>query len=360
MKGNIYPAKYGYKVRYGRKISKRFKHFRDAEDFLIGLRFKDREGSLDIRDYQKGNPLGFETLALKWLKIKKKRIKSTSYAPYKNYMTQAIESWGNANIKAIGYAEIEDFLFMRDDISDKTRHNMKACLSQFFSWCADRLEIPKPKFPKVSFELGWRNIIDIPTQQRIINKVREISYNTNPKIWLGVRFLATYVAIRPGELINIREDQISREMGAIIIPHPKEKKPKIIYLTEDDLETIKGITRGLPQMHFFRHPKGIAGVVPGTRFGVHYLWKWWKRACNELNIVGVDLYGGTRHSTVTALGKICTPGEVRDATGHTSKAFERYFQDRAGRARAVTDKIIGLSEGGQQRDNQNKVVNFDK
>jgi len=52
---------------------------------------------------------------------------------------------------------------------------------------------------------------------------------------------------------------------------------------------------------------------------------------------------GTRHSTATALGQICTPEEVKDATGHTSKAFERYFQNKQARALKVTQKIKELS-----------------
>jgi hypothetical protein len=34
-------------------------------------------------------------------------------------------------------------------------------------------------------------------------------------------------------------------------------------------------------------------------------------------------------------GRICTPEQIKDATGHTSKAFERYFQNRQGRALEV-------------------------
>jgi len=69
------------------------------------------------------------------------------------------------------------------------------------------------------------------------------------------------------------------------------------------------------------------------------LYKYWKIACSALNIEGVDLYGGTRHSTVTALSEHCSPEEVKGATGHTSKAFERYFQNRQARAKKVTAKI---------------------
>ena len=69
MKGNIYPVKYGYMVRYGRAISLFAKNKQLAERILNGLRFKDDEGTLDPQDYQRGNPLKFKTQAKKWLRF---------------------------------------------------------------------------------------------------------------------------------------------------------------------------------------------------------------------------------------------------------------------------------------------------
>lgn len=66
-----------FRVRFptqGTYIQQRFSTLAEAEQFLNGLRFK--EGSpdevLDPRDYKKDNPLGFENLVEKWLKIKAK------------------------------------------------------------------------------------------------------------------------------------------------------------------------------------------------------------------------------------------------------------------------------------------------
>jgi hypothetical protein len=47
-----------------------------------------------------------------------------------------------------------------------------------------------------------------------------------------------------------------------------------------------------------------------------------------LNIEGVDLYGGTKHSTVKAMRKHFRPDEIKKGTGIISNlAFERYYQD---------------------------------
>lgn len=58
-----------------------------------------------------------------------------------------------------------------------------------------------------------------------------------------------------------------------------------------------------------------------------YLYKVWKRACTRLGIEGLDLYGGTRHTTTTELAKLAGREAAREATGHeTNRAFDRYCQ----------------------------------
>ena len=75
-------------------------------------------------------------------------------------MNKAIEAWGQRNIKTIGTGEVEDFLLAdhRDQrtqkrISDKTRHNMKSCLHQFFSWvCRREKSVEFLEFPPIDFD----------------------------------------------------------------------------------------------------------------------------------------------------------------------------------------------------------------
>jgi hypothetical protein len=88
----------------------------------------------------------------------------------------------------------------------------------------------------------------------------------------------------------------------------------------EDVKLLKSFPTALnPELYFFRHSNG-------ERFGEKYFYKWWKRACKNLKIIDVGLYGGTRHSTVRALRKHRTPEEIKLASMHsTNKAFERYF-----------------------------------
>ena len=57
------------------------------------------------------------------------------------------------------------------------------------------------------------------------------------------------------------------------------------------------------------------------------MYKWWKKACENLGIEGIDLYGGTRHSSARALREFCSPEQIKKASMHsTNAAFEIYFQ----------------------------------
>ena len=59
-------------VRFKGGIFKRFNDYQSAQRFLTGLRYKYDEGSFDVRDYQKEQPLGFENLSHKWVEYKEK------------------------------------------------------------------------------------------------------------------------------------------------------------------------------------------------------------------------------------------------------------------------------------------------
>jgi len=62
------------------------------------------------------------------------------------------------------------------------------------------------------------------------------------------------------------------------------------------------------------------------------------------------LYGGTRHSTVTALGKEFPPEQIKAGTMHsTKKAFDRYLQIQADDAVS----IYKASRGGKPMANKN-------
>lgn len=330
-----------FTVHFGRKTAKRFQEYSFAIRFLTGCRFKEDEGTFDHRDYKASHPLGFKTQAEKWLSVKEQTTKHNTYRNIKRDMNNAIKHWGQANVKTLGYGEIEDYLFGIGGIGDKTRSNIKSVLHDFWGWLSKREGIQIPDFPETKFELGWRNIIDLETQSKILNEVWRISESTNQKIYMGIRWLATYVSIRPNEMRNLRERDINVN-GFFVIPHPKEKKPKLVAMLPEDIELYESIQpKSLPDVYFFRHIKGNGACRPGDQFGKDYLWKWWTKACSNLGIKGVDLYGGTRHSTTTALSEHFTRDELRNSgTFHASnKAFERYCQSQKQDSLRIYQKV---------------------
>jgi integrase len=332
------------RVKYGRDIRRRFPNYLEAAQFLAGLRFKEVEGTLDKRDYRFDNPLGFETKAQKWMEIKKKTVKLETWkGTHQVYMNRAIDIWGQRNIKTIGYGDLEDFLFGMN-ISDKTRSNAKSVLHDFFKWLSKRENIPMPEFPVITFELGWRKLIPINVQQQIVDMVRQIA--PQPKIWLGIKWLTTYVSIRPKEMLNLKEHQIDIE-GAFVIPRPKEKKPKIVPMIDEDIALYRSLPRGFPELYFFRHIKGNGAAQPGEQFSRELWYRWWKRACKNLGVEGVDLYGGTRHSTVSAMGEYFTPEELKKSgTMHsTNKAFDRYFRAEQSKSIEIYETIRKKQSG---------------
>ena len=345
MKGGIYPNKGRYGAKYivrFKGVFRRFQRYEDAETFLIALNYKDKEGSFDPRDYRMDNPLGFESLTSKWLEYREAEG-VRCMRNLRNHMGKAVEFFGNRNIKAIGTAEVEDFfhhLAVNTSLSGKSRHNVRTTLRAFWGWVVRRegSAVSMRVFPEVRYELGWRRIVDKETQAEILEEIRRISWHVNPKIYIGCLWLATYVNVRPGELLRVKEEDIDLANGIITVKHNKvPSQYKRIYLLPEDVELIKSFPRALPHLYFFRHERR-KGIYASARFGKDYWWKWWKRACRNLGIDGVDLYGGTRHSTVVHLGELYTPEEIQaDGTGHTTnKAFARYFQVSAAKRRAIS------------------------
>ncbi len=96
----------------------------------------------------------------------------------------------------------------------------------------------------------------------------------------------------------------------------------------------------MPNMPFFRHVAGISGVKPDAPFGEKYFYKWWIKACENLNVKDLDLYG-TRHTTTTELARIVGTDGARKTTGHeTNKAFDRYCQHQADSAFEIAQIAI--------------------
>lgn len=339
-------------VRFGSKHTKRFKTVEEAERHLTGLRFQTDHGKFDYRDWQKAAPLSFLFLRKKFVEFKKTQEVTAKQVQHIDHVLEvAGKDWDAINIKDIMEGEIDDFFAKDHKIGNKTLANWKSVLTDFWTWIVRRerrrSRLEMPDFPDIKFKMGWRNIVDMDTQRAILDEIKKISWDFNPRIWLGIKLLSMYPKVRPGEMRNVLEGHINLHENWIVFPAPKEKDPKFIHLLDEHSEMINEIwnPRGLPDMCFFRHLKTKSGVKAGTQFGPKYFKIWWDKACKNLNIEGVDLYGGTKHSTVTALGKLLSPEQIqRGGTGHASDAFKRYMLPDANEARTVAQAVKNIQE----------------
>jgi integrase len=345
MRGGIYETRYGYQVRFG-KLTKRFKRteYVLAERFLNGLRFKTDEGTFDLRDYQQDHPLGFANQVQKFLHSKRhlKAVKK-----YEQRLRFGVNEWGNRNIKEIGFAHMEDLFNKLQDMGKASyyRKQIRDTLRMFFRWLVDRQEIrldQMPTVPPVRASMQFRKLIDKETQTNILGRIYELCCDDNPRIYIAVLFLASYINMRPSELLNIREQDIDLDMGYIWIKETKTGEPKHISLIDEDRtllaqEMRKSRTAGfLPGAYFFRHVKGNGAAKPGDKMSRDHILKYWKRAAADLGVEGVPLYPGTKHSSAVALRERHSPEAIRRSTGHkTNVAFERYLQVTGNELRSI-------------------------
>ncbi len=302
-----------------KKTFRNFKNFHLADKFLTGLRFKTDEGSYDARDYRRDNPLGFTNMSNKFLEsVKPKTAKNM-----KPHIDHAQAKFENRNVKELKCGDFED-LINALDLSDKTKHNIISTMKVFYRWMLRREEISSlPEFPIVSFVLGYRNTVSKEVQNQIIEEVKRIA---PVKVYLGIKWLATYFSIRPNEMINLKEGDIDIGNAYLYFPHPKERKFKSVPILPEDVSLLKSFGLSSPAMRFFRHDGGIKATRKDQSYGEKYFYKWWVIACRNLSIEGVDLYGGTRHSTVRAKRKDFTPEQLKEAAmSKTNKAFDRYY-----------------------------------
>lgn len=329
-------------MRFGRRLTKHFTSIQEAERFLNGVRFKSDEGSFDLRDYQRSNPLCLASQAEKFLQSKR-HMKSVK--KYELRLMPWIERFAQVNVKEIRFAQIQDTVAELQDAGRSSKYikDIAYTLRCLYRWMVDRNEIridQMPKFPKISFSMKLRKIVSKEDQERIIAEVHRISFKTNPGIYSAILFLSTYIGLRPAELRAIKEADLDLRNGLIVIPDPKERKPKVVYLLDEDVETLKELPRGMPWMHLFRHAAGNGGAEPGGPFGPDYLQPWWNQACANLGIEGVPLYPGTRHSSAIAMRETTSPEAVKRATGHrTNAAFERYLQVTGSELRELYGKL---------------------
>lgn len=124
--------------------------------------------------------------------------------------------------------------------------------------------------------MTFRQIVTKDIQSQIIAEVGRISQH-NERICIGIKFLATYINLRPKELISIKERDIDLGNARILISETKTGGPKYCFLLDDDVDLLRSMDKSFGEPYFFRHLEGRGGNAPNTKFGKGYLYKYWKK-----------------------------------------------------------------------------------
>lgn len=281
----------------------------------------------------------YDELAEKWLSKKSSlsrqgKIKESTVKSYRARILLSMDYLGVTTlVNEIGFKEIESFA-IDCDRSPKTVSECLRCIRELLTWAYHRGDLPNlPNFPKFSVsndDMRMRKTVDKQSQARILDKIKENEWERAPRKYIACKMLATYVNIRPGELRNIKEKDLDLSTGYLTIREHKTSRhvPKVVKLLDRDRQLLEGIPRGLPEEPLFRYDKPFGTVLAGDAFGIGALYRCWKRAAISVGHSGVDLYGGTRHSSCIALYKEVglSPEQIRRASGtRTSRAFMRYL-----------------------------------
>lgn len=367
-------------VKFGRSVRRRFSNYEGARRLLWKLRGEADEGTLDPRDYASGKPMSIRISLTEWLKKKeqetrhrsKRTLRRGTFKSYKPAVARAVAFFDDRNIKTLTHDDVEGFFYHILDmgLSEKTAKNNVDTLKVFYNWLLKNRTIghdEMPAWPTFDVEMAMRDIVDLETQQMILDEIRKAE---DIKVWFACSLLARHPNVRPGELLQIERGDIDLELGKITIrPEIAKTKTKVvIYLFDDEVEFLAGLPVEFPRLRFFRHSTSRGGVKVGDVMGDKLFNRAWCRAAAKLGIEGVSLYSGTKHSTTSAVGEAEGRAAAKELTGHrTNSAFERYYREsRKGALRVLSARerllanVVGIhgeagGTSGTQRGHQKET-----
>ena len=332
MRGKIEPRGDSWRVRFGRHVDRTFKNHDKAEQLLNKVRYEYGEGTFDSREFKGSKPLGLKRLTKEFITFKKDIHKRRSWKKMEWHLSYALAFFGNPNVRDITEGNLEYFyLTLPEHLSGKSKANIMSTLHSLFLW-ANKHKFKRgqwfiPDFPSTPFVLGRRKILKPDEKWSVVEEVKRISWHINPRIYIGILWLATYSNIRPIEITYVKEGDfhLNEDPPYFDLTYRKTDEPTRIYLIDEDVGLKRSLPTGMPHMWFFRHGKR-KGATEGQKFAGDYLGEWWNRACDNLGIEGVSLYPGTKHTTLTDIAEREGYHAARQASElRTNKAMDRYL-----------------------------------
>ncbi|WP_447603056.1 tyrosine-type recombinase/integrase [Nitrospira sp. Nam80] len=160
--------------------------------------------------------------------------------------------------------------------------------------------------------------------------------------------LAILTGLRQGNQFTMRKDQVNLGMGVILIPRTKNRKPRIVHLSEETKEILR--------RQMARHLES-PWVFPGTRCRQRPLdARWWYRtqfkpACRRAGIPVHDirqLWHAARHTFGSRLaGLQYKEKAIMDAGGWTSsQAAQRYLHLHDSAMKEAAERLSAMKPNG--------------
>ena len=306
---------------------------------LTKIRTEHDEGTFDPTRYaaQHLKPLQFNNWVTRWLNGRDKdktmnAISPSYFKELKRFVRIFTDFFGDMDIRDIGNRQIVDFYrSFGPDYSPKSQSNILGCLHKILCDALDYGDIGLiPKFPKVDVPERDFDVIDLETQDQVINSI------TDPMDKAYLLFTSRQM-VRPSETRALWWNDLDFKHGRVKIqrhfslqevkPTTKSKRIKILPLDAEARDALTKLPRHITCPFVF-HKNGKC-------YSESYARKLWNRTCSQLG-VKITFYQGTRHSSITAAVERAGYDDVQEFVGHTRREMtKRYGKPNVDRLKRV-------------------------
>jgi integrase len=337
------------RIRHNQK-GNRLKNYVDVTKTLQDVLEEIENETFDVRRYESlesRESYLFENIITDYLEHHERCLKRGELTPgglkdkktlIKNHLLKENVGFSGLDIANITDKKIRDF-YNSYTSSLRMRDKATSELKTILYYAMDELRKIKslPRFPEIS-------AADMVSPDRFLSEEKQalvISKIENPLYQAAIKTLALY-ALRPCEVRSLKWKDINFQSNIFYIqshislnseiPGRKSQKSKAhpLPLVDEFLNILNGIPRSINENDYiFKGKKGKA-------IGGNVLTRAWNEACKLARVKGVTLYQGTKHSTLSNLGRTASDSQLRKLTGHTnSKIIQRYSQSNLDDIRAL-------------------------
>jgi integrase len=333
------------RLRHNQK-GKRLRNYVDVTKTLQDVIEELDNESFDVRRYESlesRESYLFENIIEEYLEHHERRLKRGELSPAglkdkKTLIKNHLKYFNGADIATINEKRIRDFY---NSYTESLRMRDKATgeLKTILYYCADDIQkISRvPKFPEISAAkmVSPDHFLSEQKQTLVLSLIE------NPVYQAAIKTLAIY-ALRPCEVRSLKWKDVKINEGVFYIqshislneeiPGRKSQANEAHELPIEDefLEIIRSVPRSINENDYIFKGKN------GGAIGANVLTRAWNDACKLARVKGVTLYQGTKHSTLSNLGRTASDSQLIKLTGHTNvRVIRRYSRSNLNDIRAL-------------------------